>query len=436
MVHLVAVDDPAAQIPDGLQRAGLTGAGTAGDANDHPLLSSGDGLEARRLLQPVADSKAKALTVRALGIDLSRVLAVKGPQSVKHPLGLDPLILTGSQTFHFLFFEQLREFIKADDTVTGLHHLQNGPGRSFRRAGDNSHRSLGGIMAILHTGSLGLLPVLQPLCYGLIHRHGADDLFQCLQRQSAGSQQTGRCAGQIQNGRLHAHLTGAAVHHGVDLALHVLHHVCRSGAAGTAGGIGAGRGHGNACLPDDGQRYLMVRAPDTHGVQSRCGGIRHDGLPLQDHGQRTGPEFPGQRIRQRRHVLTVPGQPLRSRNMDDERVVLRTALGLKDLVDSLCVQCVGTQAVDRFRGNSHQSPLPQDVCRCGDLILDDLLLTLGVPQVKISCMHHFSPRIILYSTPPGVCSQSMLTLLPVPVSASLPDPPSPARRSARPARRP
>ena len=107
----------------------------------------------------------------------------------------------------------------------------------------------------------------------------------------------------------------------------------------------------------DGQRYLMVRAPDTHGVQSRRGGIRHDGLPLQDHGQRTGPEFPGQRIRQRRHVLTVPGQPLRSRNMDDERVVLRTALGLKDLVDSLCVQCVGTQAVDRFRGNSHQSPL-------------------------------------------------------------------------------
>ena len=77
MVHLVAVDDPAAQIPDGLQRAGLTGAGTAGDADDHPLLSSGDGLEARRLLQPVADGKAKALTVRALGIDLSRVLAVR-----------------------------------------------------------------------------------------------------------------------------------------------------------------------------------------------------------------------------------------------------------------------------------------------------------------------------------------------------------------------
>ena len=180
----------------------------------------------------------------------------------------------------------------------------------------------------------------------------------------------------------------------------------------------------------------MVRTADAHGVQSRRGGVRHDGFPFQDHGQRTGPEFPGQRIRQRWHVLAVPGQPLRSRNMDDERVVLRTALGLEDLVNSLCVQCISAQTVDRFRGNSHQSPLPQDVCRCGDLILDDLLLTLGVPQVKISCMHYFSPRIILYSTPPGVCSQNMLTLLPVPVSASLPDPPSPARRSARPVRRP
>ena len=29
--------------------------------------------------------------------------------------------------------------------------------------------------------------------------------------------------------------------------------------------------------------------------------------------------------------VAVPGQPLGSRNMDDERVVLRTALGLKDL---------------------------------------------------------------------------------------------------------
>ena len=436
MVHGVAVDDNAAQIPDGIQGAGLAGTRTAGNADNHLFLIRRNGLEACRLFQAVADGQSQPLTVRTLGIDLLNILAVKGAEGVKHPLGLNPLVPAGAEALHRLPVEPVSKLIEADHAVSGLCQLLNGAGRRLRRAGNHSHRRFRRIMAVLHAGGLGLFAILEGFGHSLVHRQGADHLLQRLQRHPAGSEQAGWVAGQIHNGGLHAHLTGAAVHHGVDLALHVLHHVRCGGAAGTAGGIGAGRGHRNACLPDDGQRYLMVRAADTHGVQSRCGGVRHDGLPLQDHGQRTGPEFPGQRIRQRRHVLTVPGQPLGSRNMDDERVVLRTALGLEDLVNSLCVQCISTQTVDRFRGNSHQSPLPQDVCRCGDLILDDLLLTLGVPQVKISCMHHFSPRIILYSTPPGVCSQNMLTLLPVPVSASLPDPPSPAHRSARPVRRP
>ena len=133
----------------------------------------------------------------------------------------------------------------------------------------------------------------------------------------------------------------------------------------------------------------MVRAADAHGVQPGGGGVRHHLFPLQNHGQRPRPELPGQGVCQGRHILAVPGQPLGARHMDDEGVVLGTALCLKDLMDRFLVQGVGSQAVNGFRGDGYQPSLPQNIRRCGDLIFNDLLLTLGIPQVKISCVHPF-----------------------------------------------
>ena len=47
--------------------------------------------------------------------------------------------------------------------------------------------------------------------------------------------------------------------------------------------------------------------------------------------------------------------------MDNERVKARTLLSLKNAAHRLLTQRVGTQAVDRLRGESDDPALPQDV---------------------------------------------------------------------------
>ncbi len=46
--------------------------------------------------------------------------------------------------------------------------------------------------------------------------------------------------------------------------------------------------------------------------------------------------------------------------MEDEGVVLGTALGLKDPAHGLGIQSVGPQAVDRLRRDAQQAAVPED----------------------------------------------------------------------------
>ena len=391
MVQPVAVHHLSPQGLDGPQGAGLARAGAAGEAQHHLLAVRLHHVEAGGLFQPVADGQPQPPVVRALGVDLRHVAGVKGPQGVKHPLGLGQLVPRGAQGVDLLSAEQIRELVKADDTGGGSHPPQDLLGGLLRRAGDDGDRRLGGIVAVFHAGGLGLLPLRQSAVDGLVHIDLADEPLQVLHGQPAGPQQPGRVAGQVQDGGLHPHRAGAAVHHAVDAAVHVLQHVLGRGAAGPAGQVGAGRRDGDARLPDDGQGHRVVGAAHRHRVQPGGGLIGDDGPPLQDHGQRAGPELPRQHIGQGRHVGTVPGQPLGAGDMDDEGIVLGPALGLEDPLHRGAVQGVGPQAVHRLRGDAHQAAVPQDLGRCGDLVLDLLLLALGVPQVKISCLHISSP---------------------------------------------
>ena len=76
--------------------------------------------------------------------------------------------------------------------------------------------------------------------------------------------------------------------------------------------------------------------------------------------------------------------------MEDQRVVLRTALCLKDPVYRIGVQAVGAKAIDRFRGDGYKATLPQDLRGSGDLIFNGFLLALGIPQVIIDRVHNFA----------------------------------------------
>ena len=279
VIHGVAVYHRAAQFPDGVQCAGLARAGAAGQAQNDAVAVRLHHVEAGGLFQPVADSQPQSPVVRALGVYLRHGAAVKGPQGIEHPLGLSQLIAAGTQGVDLLSLKQVGVLVKADDAGGGAHTPLDLPGGGVRRAGKHRNRRLGRVVAVLHAGGLGLLTLLQGSGDGLVHVDVADEPFQVLQRQSAGPQQAGRLTGQVQNGGLHAHRAGAAVHHTLNLAVHILQHVLGGGAAGAAGGVGAWGRDGHARLPDNGQGDGVVGAAHGHGVQARGDDIRNHVLP-------------------------------------------------------------------------------------------------------------------------------------------------------------
>ena len=397
MIYSVAVDDRAAHLADHLQHAGLAGTGTTGDTQHHLMAVRLDHMEAGGFLQAVGNSQTQSLIIRTLGIDLSDILtAVKITQSVKHTLGLSLLVLCRAQRPDLTAAEQMGKLVEADNAGSLRNTLEDLLRRSAGRTIHCDHRCLGGIVTVLHTGCLGLLPFCQRSGNSFINGNRTDQLLDLLHGQSAGTQESGRIAGQIQDRGLHAHRTGTTVHHALDLAVHVLHDVFCRGAAGTTGGIGTGSRNGHARLADDGQSDRMVGAADCHRVQTGCDHIGHLALALEDHGQGAGPELAGQNVGQRRHIGTVTGQPLGARQMEDQGVVLRTALCLEDPLHCCLIQTVGGKAVNRLRGNTHQTAFPQDLC-CGiDLIPYFFLLTLDIPQVIINRLHHNCVRLYLY----------------------------------------
>ena len=144
----------------------------------------------------------------------------------------------------------------------------------------------------------------------------------------------------------------------------VVEHMLCGGGGGLSGNIGGGSGHGDTGKPDDLPGHGMVGAADGNGGQTAGGPLR-DGIPGRQHdGQRAGPEgfrqvvgFLGDGMAEQIHLL-------RTGNVQDQRIVLGTALRLKDFDNSGFVQAVGAQAVDGLRGNGHQFP-PADQFRGG-----------------------------------------------------------------------
>lgn len=256
--------------PQGLQRmqgAGLTAAGAAGDADDKLRQTVRvHNVKARRLLQPVAHRQAQAGIIRTLGIDMRNIRAVKPAQGVKDPVGLLGGILRRSQGLQRPAGKPLPELLKADDTLPLLQRSLYKCSAAFGPAGDHCHRGVGGIVAILHTRSPGRLAARYLLCNGLVHGHLAQNTAQVLQRQAAGTQESGRADGEVDNGGLHPHPAGPAVHDAVYLAVHILQHVGGAGRAGPAGGIAAGGGHRHSRRPDNSPCNGVIRAADAHGL--------------------------------------------------------------------------------------------------------------------------------------------------------------------------
>ena len=317
-------------------------------------------MEPGGLFQPVAHGQPQALAAGALGPDLGDRRLVEPAQGVEDPPGLLGEVGHGSQIVDLMPGEQRQKFGKADDP--GLFFTVGGDvgGALSGVAGDHGDRGLGGVVAVLHARGLGPLAVGRLADHGLVHSHLAQDFFQRLQGQPAGPEQPGRRHGQINDGALHADAAGAAVHNAVDLAPHVLHHMSGGGGAGTARGIARGGGNGNPGPANDLQGQGMVGAADAHGLQTAGGPQRYDVPPGQDHGQGPGPEPPGQGVGRMGDVPAEFRQPAGVGNMENQRVVLGTALGLEDMEHRGLIEPVGPEAIDGLRGNPQQPAAAND----------------------------------------------------------------------------
>ena len=207
----------------------------------------------------------------------------------------------------------------------------------------------------------------------------AENRLQRLERQPARTKEPRRCARQVDDRRFHADRAGAAVEHALDLAVHVLDHVFDARRARTARGIARWSRNRHVCRGDDRARDGVVWAADADGLQSARRAQRHDGLARQNHRQRTRPEVLCQRISLRRDSFAVPRQPRAVGHVDDQRIVLRAALGQKNAQHRVLVQRIRAETVDRLRRDRQQPAIPDDLRGSLDILF------CGV--TKIDCFH-------------------------------------------------
>ena len=237
-------------------------------------------MEARGLFEAVADGKAKAFTVRTLCPDLAHIRLVERPQRVEDVLRLRALIVARTEGVDDVPVEEPRELVKADDAGLLARVCEQIACARLRPAGHDRDGGLRRIVAVLHARGARLFAVIHLLRHGLVDRHLAQRIAQALERQSARAQQLRRRDRQVDDRRLHAHLTGAAVDDTVDLAPHVLAHVLCRRAAWAARGVRARRGDRHAGCFDDGARDRMVGTSHADGLEPAGRAQRHAGLFL------------------------------------------------------------------------------------------------------------------------------------------------------------
>ena len=115
-------------------------------------------MKSRRLIETVGDGQPQPGGVRALGPDGLHGGVVEGPEGVEDVPGLLPLVGGGPQLLHIVCPKEGRKLVKADDPVLRLGVGLDVRGALGRLPGYHRHRGLGGVVAVLHAGGLGLLP--------------------------------------------------------------------------------------------------------------------------------------------------------------------------------------------------------------------------------------------------------------------------------------
>jgi len=175
---------------------------------------------------------------------------------------------------------------------------------------------------------------------------------------------------QPQDRGLDAHTACASVEdaEGVDMA-EVLQHMLGQRWRDVPEAVRGGRCQGDARGGDELPGQGVVRAAHRDEAGGGCDLRRHCGLRLANNAQRARPACNCQCIEDRvlsdvklQEPIGLAGRG----DVEDARIAERPALGLEDAEHRLRIEAIGSEAVDRLRGEGHQEPPPQARGKLGE----------------------------------------------------------------------
>ena len=178
-------------------------------------------------------------------------------------------------------------------------------------------------------------------------------------------------AGDSNDRRLHTDGTFAAVEDQRQAAVHIDEGVLRVGGAGLTGKVCGRGGKRHAAGLDDGLHHRVGRHAHAHGIQPRAGHIADFCAARHDHRQRAGPEGFGQFVGAGGHLGHDAFEHLHAVDVYDQGVILRAALGFKNLFYGFAVAGVGRDAIDGLGRQGNKLAFLQQFCRqCNALVID------------------------------------------------------------------
>ncbi len=211
-----------------------------------------------------------------------------------------------------------------------------------------------GVMSMAGTRTFRAIPF--PL---LFHMYRPNDGFESFDRDGPRTQNDRRIGGTVEHSGLNPLLRPASVEKTGNAALQIFENRLRAGGTGSAGAVGRRGRNGRLTGPEKRLREIVPWDPHADSVPPGRDDLREIRVLRKNESQRSGTEpvqQPLGRLGQRRHHLR---NLCPTGKVNDERVVRRPSLGLKDGLDRLRLESIGPKTVDRLGRKRHEAPLPK-----------------------------------------------------------------------------
>ena len=146
-------------------------------------------MEARRLLQPVLDREGQTAAHGAPGVNTMDVGPVQLPECVEESGGKGRHVVLPTIGQRLAALVKLQLLLKAHDPVAGLIKMADVVSGLLPGTGDDDHRSLRGVVQVLHARGPDHLLRVDFGGDGLVHGQLAEDGDELLRGDAAGAQE-------------------------------------------------------------------------------------------------------------------------------------------------------------------------------------------------------------------------------------------------------